>query len=443
MSINFVRYRPIITLGFPILVGQLGGIVLAFADNIMVGHYSTPALASASFVNNVFNVAMFACMGFTYGLTPLAGALFTQKRYADIGRLMRSALLSNLLFALLIMAIMTAIWLNIGSLGQPAELLPLIRPYFLLILAGVIPVTLFSLFSQWLFAINDTSLPMWIVLGCNALNIVGNYALIYGHLGCPEMGLIGAGVSTLLSRILSMVLIMGIFFGSRRFRDYRCGFLQSRIDRSRLTKINRTSWPVALQMALESGSFSVAALMAGWLGAVSLASFQIIVITGTLGFCIYYSIGSAVSVLVANAAGVHDSDGMRRTAFAGYHVILTLAAISSAVFILLGRSIVMAFTDDPVVIEATLILLFPLILYQLGDATQINFAGALRGTANVMPMIWIAFISYVVVGIPATYILGFPLGLGTYGIVLSFSVSLFLAGALFLIYFLRFTRSRR
>ena len=98
------------------------------------------------------------------------------------------------------------------------------------------------------------------------------------------------------------------------------------------------------------------------------------------------------------------------------------------------------FTEDPAVLAVTSGLILPLVIYQAGDATQINFAGALRGTSHVMPMLWIAFVSYVMFGVPATYLLGFPMGLGTFGIILSFSVSLFIAAALFLYFFLRSTR---
>lgn len=436
------HYISLIKLGAPILVGQLGMIVVAFADNIMVGRYSTEALASASFVNNVFNLAMFACLGFTYGLTPLIGAMFTQERYGKIGAIIRNGILANFIFALAITLIMGALWFNLHRLGQPEELLPLIRPYYLLVLAGIIPVALFNVFAQWLFAINNTSLPMWIILAANTVNILGNYLLIYGNCGFPELGLIGAGVSTLTSRILCLVTVILIFIFSRRFRQYRDGFTQSCLNRRTLSQINRTSFPVSLQMSLESGSFTFAAVMAGWLGAVSLASFQIIVITGTLGFCVYYSLGSAVSVLVSNRAGLSDNDGMRRVAFAGYHIMLTLATISSLIFIFFEKDMILAFTEDPEVIAATMTLIVPLVLYQLGDATQINFANALRGTSNVMPMIWIAFVCYVVVGIPATYMLGFPAGLGTFGIILSFSASLFLAAGLFLYFFLKSTRKK-
>lgn len=196
-----------------------------------------------------------------------------------------------------------------------------------------------------------------------------------------------------------------------------------------------------MQMTFESGSFTMAAVMTGWISAVDLAAFQIIVIVGTLGFCIYYSIGAAVTILVANEAGRENAKAMRRVAWSGYHTLLLTMLISSTVFAVFGEKLMSVFTEDPAVLAITSTLIFPLVLYQAGDATQINFAAALRGTSKVMPMLWIAFISYVVIGVPATYILGFPVGMGTYGIILSFSVSLFIAAGLFLYYFLRTTRT--
>lgn len=432
-------YTKIMRLGLPILIGQLGSIVVGFADTTMVGHYSTPALASASFVNNIFNVAVFASLGFAYGLTPLVGALFAQERHRRIGSLMRAALLSNVLFALLLSAVMGVIYLNIDRLGQPAELLPLIRPYFLIVLSGMVPLALFNVFAQWSYAINRTRMPMWIILAGNAINILGNYLLIYGPGVFPELGLNGAGISTLTARVFCAVVIMTIFFAKREYAEYRRGFTGSRTDRADISRINVTSWPVALQMSFESGSFTMAAVMAGWISAVALASFQVVVILGTLGFCIYYSIAAAVSVLVSNAAGMSDRHLMRRTAFTGYRIMLLLAACASLLFILAGDRIMPLFTDDPVVIATALTLIGPLVLYQFADATQITFANALRGTANVMPMLWISFVSYVVIGIPATWLLAFPCGLGIYGIILSFSASLIVAAALFLVFFMRTT----
>lgn len=433
-------YRQLLVLGLPILAGQLGTVTVGFADNIMVGRYSTDALASASFVNNLFNTAVFALLGFTYGLTPLAGALFGSGQRERIGAMTRNALWLNIVFSLLVTAMMAIVYLFVDRLGQPAHLLPLIRPYFLLYLGGLVAVAVFNVLAQWCYAINNTALPMWIILGANGLNILGNYLLIYGKCGLPEMGLTGAGIATLAARFAAMFALLGFLLLSRRFRAYRDGFLHTRCNRGDTGRLALTSLPVSLQMTFESGSFTAAAVMTGWLGAIPLASFQIAVIIGMLGFTIYYSVGSAISIKVANAAGENDVPMMRHYAWAGYHIMLLIMTCSSLIFIFAGRIIMGAFSTDAAVLALASTLIFPLVLYQLGDATQITFANALRGTSHVMPMLWIAFFCYVIIGIPATYLLGFPAGLGTYGILLSFSVSLFAAGALFLFFFLRATR---
>lgn len=281
----------------------------------------------------------------------------------------------NILFALLVTAVMWGLYMSVDRLGQPDELLPLIRPYFRLYLAGLVPVALFNVFAQWAYGINRTAMPMWIILGANVINLIGNYLLIYGHFGCPELGLYGAGLSTLAARWLCPVMIAGVFMLRRCYRGYRDGFVErAGVTGEQMRMVFRTSMPVSLQLAFESGSFSFAAVMAGWLGAVSLAAFQVIVITGTLGFCVYYSIGSAVSVLVANAAGLADRAGMRRIAFSGYHIILAMATVSSAIFIFFGPVVIRAFTDDPDVLLLASTLIFPLVLYQYADATQINFS---------------------------------------------------------------------
>jgi MATE family multidrug resistance protein len=436
-------YKQIIKLGLPILVGQVGMILVGFADNIMVGRYSTAALASASFVNNLFGAAVLACIGFTYGITPLVGALFGQDRHKGIGALVRNALVLNLIYALLVSAVMAVIYFNLHRMGQPVELLPLIRPYFVLCLLGILPVSLYNVFAQWSYGIKRSKMPMWIVLAANVVNVAGNWLLIYGHCGLPELGLYGAGIATLAARWFSPILIIAIFLLKKDYAIYREGFIHGRVSAKQLWLTLRTSLPVSLQLCFETGSFSIAAVMAGWLGANELAAYQVMVTTGTLGFCCYYSMGSAASVLVANAAGRGDHRAMRRTGFASYHIILLMATVASLIFAIFGRNLISAFSTDEAVMQVALTLIPPLLLYQYADATQVNFSNALRGTSHVMPMLWIAFVSYMVIGVPATYLLGFTCRLGICGIFLSFSVSLFAAAALFLTFFLKHTKTQQ
>ena len=127
-------YRAIAKLAFPLFLGQLGNIAVGFADNIMVGHYSTDALASASFVNNFFNIAIFACVGFTFGLTPIIGAMYARKENARIGRAVRVGLRVNTIFTIVVSLAMLVVYFNLHRMGQPEHLLPLIRPYYLIVL---------------------------------------------------------------------------------------------------------------------------------------------------------------------------------------------------------------------------------------------------------------------------------------------------------------------
>ncbi len=438
----FQRCLAILKLAFPVMIAQVGTIVVGFADNIMVGRYTTESLASASFVINIFNIVVLCLMGFSYGLTPLIGLLFPRERYEEIGRTLKAGVIANLMVGVLLTCIMGILYFFLDRLGQPAELLPLIRPYYIIFLASLLPLALFNSFAQWSFAIKNTTMPMWILLACNALNILGNYILIYGNWGAPELGLTGAGISTLAARIIAPIAIILMFFLKPSNARYREGFIGRgmHLTKNLMGKVVRTSWPVALQMACETAAFSTCAIFAGWIGTVALASFQIIVVIGSLGFCIYYSIGTAIAVLVANESGKASLNSCRRVAFDGYAVMLIFAAISTCIFIFFSQPLMGAFTDDPEVLIAAQALVVPLIMYQLGDATQVTFANALRGTSHVMPMLWIAFFSYVVVGLSSTYILAFPAHLGNYGIVLSFSVSLFMAAILFLRSFMKVTR---
>ena len=188
------HYKALFKLGLPIVIGQLGMIVLGFADTLMIGHHSTEDLAGASFVNNMFNLAIIFATGFSYGLTPIVGSLFGKGEQEAVGRTLKNALLVNGLIGILLTLVMGALYLNIHRLGQPEELLPLMRPYYIVLLISLIFVMLFNAFKQFADGITDTQTPMWLLIGGNVLNIFGNWVLIYGHFGFPEMGLLGAGV---------------------------------------------------------------------------------------------------------------------------------------------------------------------------------------------------------------------------------------------------------
>lgn len=429
------HYKDTLRLGLPIAVGQIGVIATGFADTMMVGRYSTDALAAASFVNNLFTLVSFLLMGYSYGLTPLVSARVGRGEKTEAGGLLRQALVANGLYGLLLLGVMAGLYFFIDRLGQPAELMPLVRPYYLIVLVSMIFVMLFNVLRQFTDGTTDTATGMWALLTGNGLNIVGNYLLIYGIGPFPELGLLGAGVSTLLSRLVTALIIAGSIVWRRHYAEFRLGFVRHRLRLSEVLFINRQSLPISLQMGMESGSFTFSAVMAGWIGAVELASFQVMVTVGTLGFLFYYSLGAGMSIRVASFVGAGDWARVRLATRAGCHILIGMGLTASLVFLLMGEPLIHLFTTDTAVLAMSLSLIGPLMLYQMGDAMQICFANALRGTSHVMSMMWIAFVSYLVVNIPAGYVLGFCLGMGITGIFLAFSLGLFVAAGLFFFHF--------
>lgn len=429
--INPTHYKALFKLGLPIVIGQLGMIVLGFADTLMIGHHSTEDLAGASFVNNMFNLAIIFATGFSYGLTPIVGSLFGQGEQKAVGRTLKNALLVNGLIGIMLTLVMGALYLNILRLGQPEELLPLMRPYYIVLLISLIFVMLFNAFKQFADGITDTQTPMWLLIGGNVLNIFGNWVLIYGHFGFPEMGLLGAGVATLTSRILMLIVFVFLFFSSNRYRPAKEGFLAGKINRSDFLQLNKLGWPVGLQMGMETASFSLATIMVGWLGATALAAHQVMLTIGQLGYMMYYGMAAAVAVRASNFYGQKDTESVRHSASAGFHIILLMAICVSIPLFLLRNEIGGWFTDNDEVTLLVASLIVPFIIYQFGDGMQCNYSNALRGIADVKPVMYIAFIAYFIISLPAGYLFGFVFDWGLTGIWLSFPFGLTSAGLMF------------
>lgn len=424
------HYKALIELGIPIVIGQIGIVIVGLADNIMVGQFDTLHLAAASFVNSTFNIPILFGLGFSYGLTPLVGQFFGRKDKFHVGQLLRNSLLVNLLMGLLLTAVMAVVWLKVDRLGQPQELLPLIRPYFLLQLSSLVFVMLFNSFKQFADGITDTKTPMYIMISANLINIAGNYILIYGKLGAPALGVVGAGISTLASRILMFAAFAILFYRSMHYRRYLVGYRRSKYNFSDILSLNKMGWMVGIQMGLETALFSITGIMIGWFGSIALAAHQILVAVSTLGFMIYYGVGAAISVRVSNYFGRGEMAQVKRTTMAGFHLILCLTVAASAIFFFSRQWIGHLFTTSEEVVQMVSSLVYILIAYQFGDALQITYANSLRGIGDVISMAIISFIGYFLIAMPVCYICGFILKWGITGIWAGYPVGLTLTGAM-------------
>ena len=431
------RFGALARLGLPIVVGQIGNVVLGFADTLMVGHHSMHELAAASFVNTMFTLVVIFATGFSYGLTPVVGSLFGRGETERIGHAMKDSLAANLALSVALVAVMAAFCLNIHRFGQPEELLPLMRPYLWVNIASLPFLCCFNAFKQFFDGITDTKTPMFIIIAGNLLNIFGNWVLIYGELGAPELGLFGAGISTALSRVVMALACVAVFFRHGRYRLFRQGFAAGRASRAGMRRLAGLGFPVALQVGMETAAFSLSAIFVGWIGTTALAAHQVVITVSQLLYMISSGMAAAVAVRVSYFAGQKDYAAVRRTAYSGLQLILAIALTLSVPVFLLRNDISWWFTDGEDVCLLVSQTVIPLIAYQIGDGVQYTFANALRGIECVKPMIWIAFFAYFVVSLPLGWLLGIHLGIGLVGIWCAFPVCLSTAG---LLYFLRFKK---
>lgn len=424
------NYASLLKLALPIIIGQLGGIITGLADTIMVGQHSTDELAAASFVNNVLNAFIIFGTGYSFALTPLVGEnLARNKRYV-VSAWLKNGIVANMILSLILMAVLVLVYFNIERFGQPVELLPMIKPYFMISMISIIFVMLANAFRQFVEGITNPSVSMWILVTGNLLNIIGNYVLIYGKCGLPEMGLMGAGYSTMISRIFMFVMFILVFMFRPSYKVYRKGFMRMWVLPNRLMRVTKLGVPIAFQQGLEAATFSLTAIMVGWLGSTELAAHQVVISISTISFTTYLGLGSATAIRTSFYKGAGDWKQVRKTTVAGIHLGVIVSTLTCLALFIFRNEISFIFSDDPSVASIVILLLPILMLYQYVDGAQIVLANALRGLSDVKPIMWISFITNFLIAIPAGYLLGFPFGLGIRGIWLAYPIGFVFSVAL-------------
>lgn len=425
------KVREILKIGVPIMLGQACVIILAFADNIMIGWHSVNELAASSFVNNVMNFFILTELGFASGMTPIIGAFHGNGNVKGVGTTVRNGLLVNGIIGLIGLVLLAVIYLFIDSFGQEPELLPLIRPYFVIVGISIIFALGFNVLKQFTDGICKPVVSMLFLMGGNVLNIFGNWVLIYGKLGCPELGLMGAGLSTLISRILMLLCFVLYIFKSEQFKAYAQAIKEALFSRVKMRHIFNMGYPVAIQMGLEASTFSFSAIMVGWISVTALAAHQVAITISQLFFLMMQGLSFALSILVSNCYGIKDYAGIHAYVKRGILMIFGTSLSLSILLYIFRYPAVGMFTDSPEVAEIAVVLFYVLFAYQIGDGIQLCFANVLRGLQDVKPIMYAAFVSYYLIAIPVAYVLGFKAGLGAVGVWLGFPIGLTLAGLVF------------
>ena len=320
-------------------------------------------------------------------------------------------------------------------MDQPEEVVELAIPYYNIVAISMIPLLIFQGLKQFTDGLSQTKYAMYAIITANIINILINFLLIYGIWIFPRLELVGAGIGTLISRIVMGLFLYLILIKKAKFAIYLIPLKIKEIKKSVFTKIIKLGLPTALQMLFEVGLFTASVLLAGTLGVFSQAANQIALKLTSTTFMLAVGISVASTIRVGNQKGLKDYVTLRRIAFSNFLLIMIMMATFAIGFILLKDLLPWMFTENLEVVEIASALLVVAALFQLSDGIQAVILGALRGLQDVNIPTGLTFIAYWIIGFPVCYYLGSMTGMGTVGIWIGLLVALTSSAVLL---FLRF-----
>lgn len=433
-------YRRNLKLAVPVMLAQLGQATVQFMDTLMVGWLGKTELAAVSFGGAIFFIGFATALGLSFGSTPLIGVEYSSGNHRKAASIFQNSIFFNLLVTIVVGGLLLTLYHFMDRLGQPDEVVPLAKSYYLILLASLPFVLLFQAFRQFMDGVGNTKYAMIVTVSGNILNIALNWVLIFGKLGCPKLGVDGAAYATLISRIAMCVVFIILVKHKRPFSHYFLFFKRDGIKLKEQIALFKISFPIGLQMFMETFGMNVAVIFVGFCGTVALASHQIAITISAVTWMISCGVASATTIRVSHQIGAKDFPAMRKAGIASIHLVLFFMSFCTLVIILLRTPIATLFTDDAEVITLASTLLIMAGIYQVADGLQTVAIGALRGMKNVITPMVVAFICYIIVTISVSYFYGIHLGWGAQGIWFAYILELYLASFLLMRRFLKDTK---
>ena len=424
-------YKQNLSLALPIMLSSMGQQLVQMVDTFMVGRLGTVQLAAISFASALTYNALVIGMGIALALTPLVGQNYAKNNKEAITNLFQNSLSLNTILAICLVSILLLLLPFLHLFGQPMEVVNECKSYYVIVALSFIPMLWFLTFKQLLEGIDNTKVAMIITISANILNIFLNWVFIYGKLGCPAMGVFGAGLSTFISRVLSPIAFLIFIYTSKKYKGYIRNFRIKRFSVYMHKCLLRIGIPIAGQMFIEFFSLFGITIMMGLVSTAALASYQIINTMISTSFLAASGICSATTVLVSHAYGCGNLNEIKKHFYTGWKMVLLIMGTVGIIFIAFGKYIAMCFSTDEEVIRIATSLFIVAGIFQLIDGTQVSGLAGLRGINDVAKPMLYAVIAYLFVALPCAYICGFVIKLPYWSIFAGFMFGLITAGILY------------
>jgi len=394
---------------------MVGHTMVGLIDDIMVGKIGTTALAAVSLGNSFLFIAMSLGIGFSTAITPLVAEADGEGNVARGKAAFKHGLFLCTVLGIMLFGLILLFKPLMYHMKQPEEVVILAIPYLEIVAFSLIPMIMFQAFKQFSDGLSQTKYAMWATLLANVINVVLNYLLIYGKFGFPKMGIVGAAIGTLISRVVMLLFIWLLLKSREKFKPYitKLNFLV--IKKSVINKILSLGIPSALQMFFEVAIFTAGIWLSGVLGSNAQAANQIALKLSSLTFMVGMGLSVAATIRVGNQKGLQNFKELRRVAFSVFLLTFFVEVVFAGIFVAFHNIFPDLFvnynnisdlgnTMEVVKIASALLLIAA--VFQISDGIQVVVLGALRGLQDVKIPTILIFVSYWVVGFPISYYLG-------------------------------------
>jgi len=426
------------------MLGMLGHTFVSFVDNIMVGQLGTAELAAVSLGNSFMFIAMSIGIGFSTAITPLIAEADASNNFKKAKSTYKHGLFLCTTLGILLFLLVFFSKPLMYLMQQPEEVVALAIPYLNLVAFSLIPLVIFEAIKQFSDGMSMTKYPMYATLIANIINVILNYLLIFGKFGFPEMGMVGAALGTLISRVIMVIYLWTLLRYKERSRNIVRNIKFFALDFLMIKKIVNIGSLSAMQMFFEVAIFTAAIWLSGLLGKNSQAANQIALNLSSMTFMVAMGLSVASMIRVGNQKGLQNYKELRRIAFSIFLLGILLAVFFALLFFIFHKSLPNVYVDlndaanyedNMEVLSIASNLLLAAAFFQISDSIQVVVLGALRGLQDVKIPTILTFISYWVVGFPVSYFLGKEEMYGSFGIWLGLLAGLTTASVLLFIRF--------
>ncbi len=402
-------------LAYPVIIGMVGHTLIGIVDNIMVGKLGSTELAAVSLGNSLIFIAMSVGIGFSTAITPIVAEADAENNHVKIRSTFHNGLLLCTLLGFALFGLVVLAKPIMELLHQPAEVIALAKPYLTWVAFSLVPLIMYQGYKQFADGLSMTKYSMYAIVMANILHVIINYLLIYGVWIFPKMGIIGAALGTVISRILMVAFMHFILMRQQKLKQYFHEFSWDEIQKATVKKIVNLGFPSAMQMLFEVVLFTAAIWLCGTIGKTSQAANQIALSLASMTFMFAIGLSVVSMIRVSNQKGLQDYKSLVVIARSVFLLAILIEIVFAVLFVVFHQLLPPLFLDmdnqsqfldntEVVTIAAKLLLVAA--VFQISDGIQVVVLGALRGLQDVKIPMYITFVAYWIIGFPISYYLG-------------------------------------